>query len=114
MQFLILNYKFQKIDLIWFFLMSKFVYIFESVILALRNDTSIMRDYLIIHHVMIPLAIWNVINFYPTGHATFAALIMSLAHVVLFGFKLFSGVLCLKEFKLYRYGSLVGLASVVS
>lgn len=72
-----------------------------------------MRDYLLIHHVMLPLSVWCVVNYFPTGHSTFAAIVTSAAHVLLYGYKLICGNEVVKN-KVRKYLKFVGVGQSVS
>lgn len=88
------------------YLMSKFVYIFESVLLGFRKNYSYMESYLLVHHTLYPLTIWSVVNYLPGGHAIFLGFINSFAHTVLFGYQLFANNFLLEK-KLYRHTGVV-------
>lgn len=68
--------------------MSKKIYTIESVICVLRKDASYLRNYLLIHHVMIPMGIWLVTSYCPSGHLTLGFFFLSIAHAFLFAFYL--------------------------
>jgi len=63
------------------FLMSKFLYIPQSIVLIICKKDSPFATYLLYHHTLFPIMLWFGINFYPGGHATFIGLINSFVHV---------------------------------
>lgn len=103
----------QVVNTCYFYLLSKFFYIAESILLGLRKNYSYMETYLLIHHFMYPIGIWSVINYIPTGHATFLGFANSFAHSVMLGYHLIANNFCL-NLKLYRYKSAVNGIMLVS
>ncbi|CAG9803632.1 unnamed protein product [Chironomus riparius] len=63
------------------FLVSKFLYILQSIVLVICKKDSPFAAYLLYHHTLFPIMLWFGINFYPGGHATFVGLINSFVHV---------------------------------
>ena len=78
----------QAVDASHLFLVSKFIYIFESIFVGLRKNYSYRATYLLIHHSTFPFVIWAIVNYFPGGHATFAGFANSLIHMLLFGYRL--------------------------
>ena len=59
------------------FLISKFLYMLQSVVFIICKKESPYATYLLCHHTLFPIMLWFGINFYPGGHATFIGLINS-------------------------------------
>ncbi|KAL7013694.1 hypothetical protein ACKWTF_015532 [Chironomus riparius] len=78
----------RAVDASHLFLLSKFFYIFESVLLGLRKKETLTAKYLLVHHSSYPLVIWAITNYFPGGHATFAGFINSLTHMLSFAYRL--------------------------
>ncbi|CAG9812344.1 unnamed protein product [Chironomus riparius] len=97
----------------YLYLLSKFFYIFESVVLSLRKNHSYLETYLLIHHFFYPIGIWSTINYFPGGHALFLGFVNSFAHTVMFGYHLIANNFCMK-LKLYRFkGAVNGLMLII-
>lgn len=71
----------KEIKLAHEFLLSKFLYILQSIVFIICKKNSPFATYLLCHHTLFPIMLWFGINFYPGGHATFIGLINSFVHV---------------------------------
>jgi hypothetical protein len=63
------------------FLLTKFIYMLQSVVFVVCKKESPFAGYLVYHHTLFPIMLWFGINFYPGGHVTFVGLINSFVHV---------------------------------
>ena len=111
--FIILILNFQAVDGSHLFLLSKFFYIFESVLLGLRKKDTLTVKYLLVHHSSYPLVIWAITNYFPGGHATFAGFINSLTHMLSFAYRLLF-VHFFPNTRLYDFRRIYGLCLFVS
>lgn len=63
------------------FLITKFLYTFQSVIFVLCKKRTSVGYYLLIHHTIFPIMLWIGVNYYPGGHVTFIGFINSFVHL---------------------------------
>jgi hypothetical protein len=56
--------------LCWQFLMSKFVYMLQSVPHILSKRKTPAATFMLLHHTIFPLMIWVEVNYYPGGHVS--------------------------------------------
>jgi hypothetical protein len=54
----------------YLFLLSKFVYMLQSVAYALNKRDNSVGTYILAHHAFVPLMVWGLVNYYPGGHVS--------------------------------------------
>jgi hypothetical protein len=67
------------------FVLFKTTYVLELLVFILRKKEKLISFYMFFHHLTFPLLLWVSMNYHPGGHVTFAGLVNSCNHVILFG-----------------------------
>jgi hypothetical protein len=67
------------------FVLFKMTYVLELLVFILRKKEKLISFYMFFHHLTFPLLLWVSMNYHPGGHVTFAGLVNSCNHVILFG-----------------------------
>jgi len=73
-----------KLLLIWFFLMSKFVDLLETVFFILRKKHQQVSFLHVFHHSIVPIDVWVGFKYSPSESACFFPLINSLVHSIMY------------------------------
>ena len=73
-----------KLLLIWFFFLSKFVDLLETVFFILRKKQSQVSFLHVFHHSVVPIDVWVGFKYSPSESACFFPLINSLVHTVMY------------------------------
>ena len=73
-----------KLLLIWFFLMSKFIDLLETVFFVLRKKHSQVSFLHVFHHSVVPIDVWVGFKYSPSESACFFPLINSLVHSMMY------------------------------
>lgn len=90
----------KHVEFCWQFVITRYFYCLHSLPFVLSKRKSSLANYLLIHHAVFPIMVWTLVNYYPGGHVTFAGLINSFTHVMLFGIKFL--MICWPELKKIR------------
>lgn len=70
-----------EIELSYTFVITKFIYVLQSVVLVTCKRNNSVATYILIHHSTFPLILWIGANYYPGGHAFFIGLVNSFVHL---------------------------------
>lgn len=73
-----------KLLLIWFFFISKFVDLLETVFFVLRKKDSQLSFLHIFHHSIVPIDVWVGFKYSPSESACFFPLVNSLVHTLMY------------------------------
>ncbi|RWS13120.1 elongation of very long chain fatty acids protein-like protein [Dinothrombium tinctorium] len=73
-----------KLKMIWFFLLSKFVDLLETVFFVLRKKDSQLSALHIFHHSIVPLDVWVGMRYSPSESACFFPFINSFVHMLMY------------------------------
>ncbi|CAH0562041.1 unnamed protein product [Brassicogethes aeneus] len=80
----------RMVNVSWYFLVSKFIELFDTVFFVARKKYNQITMLHVIHHTSVPMSVWIGIKFTPTGHATFFALINSFVHIIMYAYYMLS------------------------
>lgn len=64
------------------FVISKFIYTFQSVVIEMSKKSDEYTTYVWIHHSHLPVMMWVSANYYPGGHSLFIYYVNVLEHFV--------------------------------
>lgn len=110
LHFFVYNWKCQPLDrssswlsnteikMSYQFVITKFLYILQSVVLVACKRNNSVAKYILIHHATFPFILWIGANFYPGGHAFFIGLVNSFVHLCVTSMRIFSTFSHNKEF----------------
>lgn len=73
-----------KFTMIWFFLMTKFVDLFETVFFILRKKESQVSFLHVFHHSIVPIDVWVGFKYSPSESACFFPLVNSFVHAIMY------------------------------
>lgn len=70
----------------WWFFVYNFSFFFEIFIFLLGKRYDRITKYFLYHHIALPISIWWIVKFAPTGHSLFFGLVNCSTHVISFGY----------------------------
>jgi hypothetical protein len=71
---------------------SKFFEFFDTIFFVLRKKNDQITNLHVIHHGIMPAAVWWGVKFAPGGHGTFFGLLNSFVHVVMYSYYLLAAM----------------------
>lgn len=74
------------VSLAWWYFLYNFTFFSEIYIFLLGKRHDRITKYFLYHHIALPLSIWWIVKFSPTGHSLFFAFINSTVHLISFGY----------------------------
>jgi GNS1/SUR4 family len=74
------------VRLVWWFFLYNFTFFAEIFIFVLGKRHDRITNYFLYHHIALPLSIWWIVRFSPTGHSLFFGLVNCSVHVCSFGY----------------------------
>jgi hypothetical protein len=75
-----------KLTVAWFFLMSKFVDLFDTVFFVLRKNFRQVSALHVIHHSLVPINVWLAMKYVPSESAAFMPFVNSFIHTVMYAY----------------------------
>lgn len=76
----------------WWYWFSKFFEFLDTIFFVLRKKNDQITNLHVIHHGIMPAAVWWGIKFAPGGHGTFFGLLNSAVHVVMYSYYLLAAM----------------------
>ncbi|CAH0561030.1 unnamed protein product [Brassicogethes aeneus] len=80
----------RMVNVLWYFLVSKFIELLDTVFFVARKKYNQITTLHIIHHTSVPMSVWLGIKYTPMGHGTFFPLINSFIHIIMYGYYMLS------------------------
>jgi elongation of very long chain fatty acids protein 7 len=79
-------------ELCWWYYFCKFTEFLDTVFFVLRKKFDQITNLHVIHHSIMPAAVWWGVKFTPGGHATFFGMLNTSVHVVMYTYYLLAAM----------------------
>lgn len=83
----------QTVSLVWWFFVYNITFFVEIFIFLLGKRHDRITNYFLYHHIALPISIWWIAKFSPTGHSLFFGFVNCSTHVFCFGYLALIGAL---------------------
>ncbi|RWS00847.1 elongation of very long chain fatty acids protein-like isoform X2, partial [Dinothrombium tinctorium] len=74
----------QLIQIGWIFFISKLIELLDTIFFVLRKKSEQVTNLHVIHHTVVPIAVWFGLKFAPGGYNTFFPFLNSFVHIIMY------------------------------
>lgn len=79
-------------SLCWWYYFCKFTEFLDTIFFVLRKKFDQITNLHVIHHSIMPIAVWWGVKFTPGGHATFFGILNTFVHIVMYTYYLLAAM----------------------